>query len=152
MRGVIVNILLIFEKVPPQNAISVAIKWGGGIIKTLINFQIACPFCLVSLATNWEILCFYFLHIAPWKSQETTAREGEKWALTCGSRVRWRVGFIDACRVSFTLSKHCLCHYNGAWLAFVSITLIAAQKRHTVAFLFAHPWSRVGSCHKKSQN
>ena len=33
------------------------------------------------------------------------------------------MGFIDACRVSFTLSKHCLCHYNGAWLAFVSITL-----------------------------
>ena len=29
----------------------------------------------------------------------------------------------DACRVSFTLSKHCLCHYNGAWLAFVSFTL-----------------------------
>ena len=32
MRGVIVIILLIFEKVPLQNAISVAIKWGG-IIK-----------------------------------------------------------------------------------------------------------------------
>ena len=30
---------------------------------------------------------------------------------------------IDACRASFALSKHCLCHYNGAWLAFVSITL-----------------------------
>ena len=29
MRGVIVNILLIFEKVPPQNVISVAIKWGN---------------------------------------------------------------------------------------------------------------------------
>ena len=28
-----------------------------------------------------------------------------------------------ACRASFALSKHCLCHYNGAWLAFVSITL-----------------------------
>ena len=25
--------------------------------------------------------------------------------------------------LSFALSKHCLCHYNGAWLAFVSITL-----------------------------
>ena len=30
---------------------------------------------------------------------------------------------IDACRASVTLSKHCLCHYNGAWLAFVSFTL-----------------------------
>lgn len=30
---------------------------------------------------------------------------------------------IDACRSSVTLSKHCLCHYNGAWLAFVSFTL-----------------------------
>ena len=29
MRGVIVNILLIFEKVPPQNAILAAIKWGN---------------------------------------------------------------------------------------------------------------------------
>ena len=28
-----------------------------------------------------------------------------------------------ACRASFALSKHCLCHYNGAWLAFVSFTL-----------------------------
>ena len=38
--------------------------------------------------------------------------------------VKW--GFsqtIDACRASVTLSKHCLCHYNGAWLAFVSFTL-----------------------------
>ena len=30
---------------------------------------------------------------------------------------------FDACRASFALSKHCLCHYNGAWLAFVSFTL-----------------------------
>ena len=30
---------------------------------------------------------------------------------------------IDACRASFALSKHCFCHYNGAWLAFVSFTL-----------------------------
>ena len=42
----------------------------------------------------------------------------------------WRCDFMwdfsqktDACRASFTLSKHCLCHYNGAWLAFVSFTL-----------------------------
>ena len=55
-----------------------------------------------------------FLHIAPWKSQETTAREGEKWALTCGSEVRCRVGFLTnkwmLAKLSFTLSKHRFCH------------------------------------------
>ena len=34
---------------------------------------------------------------------------------------------IDAHRASVTLSKHCLCHYNGAWLAFVSFTLILRE-------------------------
>ena len=27
-------------------------------------------------------------------------------------------------RLSFSLSKHCLCHYDVAWLAFVSFTLM----------------------------
>ena len=47
--------------------------------------------------------------------------------MTCGSEVRCRVGFLTnklmLAELSFALSKHCLCHYNGAWLAFVSITL-----------------------------
>ena len=59
--------------------------------------------------------------------QESTAGEGEEWALSCGSEVRCRVGFLTnklmLAELSFALSKHCLCHYNGAWLAFVSITL-----------------------------
>ena len=65
-----------------------------------------------------------FSYISRLKSRSKLPPGKEKNGLRLAAReVRCRVGFIDACRVSFTLSKHCLCHYNGAWLAFVSITL-----------------------------
>ena len=65
-----------------------------------------------------------FSYISRLKSRRNLPPEKEKNGIRLAAReVRCRVGFIDACRASFALSKHCLCHYNGAWLAFVSITL-----------------------------
>ena len=66
-------------------------------------------------------------YISRLKSRRKLPPKKEKNGLRLAARrcdVEWVSSpTIDACRVSVTLSKHCLCHYNGAWLAFVSFTL-----------------------------
>ena len=143
-----VNILWIIEKAPYQKAFSVAIKWGGTIkifcknskqpallelfcwlpiegINTKISFE------TVSLVVNVPSKIAYgnalLSYISRLKSRRKLPPGKERNGLRLGA---WRCDVewvfsqtIDACRASVTLSKHCLCHYNGAWLAFVSFTL-----------------------------
>ena len=69
----------------------------------------------------------FFLYISRLKSRRKLPPVKERNGLRLAARrcdVEWVFSqTIDACRASVTLSKHCLCHYNGAWLAFVSFTL-----------------------------
>ena len=69
----------------------------------------------------------FFLYISRLKSRRKLPPGKERNGLRLAALRReaeWVFSqIIDACRASVVLSKHCLCHYNGAWLAFVSIAL-----------------------------
>ena len=126
MRGVIVNILWFFKKSPSQNAILVAIKWGG-IIKNFKKFSKSLHFWCRFVDYQLREFYAFISYISRLKSRRKLPPGKEKNGLRLAARrcdVEWDFSqTIDACRASVTLSKHCLCHYNGAWLAFVSFTL-----------------------------
>ena len=109
-------------------------KWGS-IVKSFEKFSNSLPFlCLfggyqlrIYIVVNLCVSSTLLSYISRLESRSKLPPVKEKNGFRLAARrCDVKRGFsqtIDACRASVTLSKHCLCHYNGAWLAFVSFTL-----------------------------
>ena len=109
-------------------------KWGG-IVKSFEKISESLHFlCLLvgyylrgHIDVNLAYSSMLLSYISRLKSRRKLPPGKERNGLRLAARRRdaeWVFSqTIDACRAFVTLSKHCLCHYNGAWLAFVSFTL-----------------------------